>query len=59
MEPVTIDLMKRLAARAGYAWSDEELETLRPQVERSLAELEKLNTLALRDVDPSTRFPMD
>jgi hypothetical protein len=56
MEPLSLDDMRRIAARAGFAWTDEELQAIAPQVERSLAALRGLDTLPLRDTDLSTLF---
>ena len=49
MEGVNAKTLKRMAALLGYDWSDEELEALLPQVEKSLEMMERLDGLALRD----------
>jgi len=51
-------LMRRIAALAGYDWTEEELRALAPVVERSLALLERLESLPLRDVEPGILSPM-
>jgi hypothetical protein len=56
MEPLTLELMSKIAALAGYAWTEEELRAIAPQVERSLEALRKLDSLPLQDTDLSTVF---
>ncbi|MBI4560784.1 MAG: hypothetical protein HY724_01975 [Candidatus Rokubacteria bacterium] len=58
MEPVTVEALKQVAALQGYAWSDEELERLRPQVERGLALVEQLGALVPRDLEPAIQYRM-
>ncbi|MFZ1059275.1 MAG: Asp-tRNA(Asn)/Glu-tRNA(Gln) amidotransferase subunit GatC [Candidatus Rokuibacteriota bacterium] len=48
--------LRRMAALLGYDWSDEELEALLPQVEKSLEMVERLDALALRDVEPALQY---
>ncbi|MBI3029008.1 MAG: DUF4089 domain-containing protein [Candidatus Rokubacteria bacterium] len=48
--------LRRMAALLGYDWPDEELEALLPQVERSLEMVERLDALALRDVEPALHY---
>ena len=41
--------MKRMAAAGGFAWTDAELEPIRPAVER-------LESLPLEDLEPTTQY---
>jgi len=56
MEGVNAKTLKRVAALLGYDWSDEEIEALLPQVEKSLEMVERLDALALRDVEPALQY---
>jgi Asp-tRNA(Asn)/Glu-tRNA(Gln) amidotransferase C subunit len=58
MEGVNAKTLRRMAALLGYDWSDEELEALLPQVEKSLEMVERLDALALRDVEPALQYRM-
>ncbi len=58
MEPVTVEVLKQMATLQGYAWSDEELERLRSQVERGLALVEKLSALVPQDLEPTLQYRM-
>ena len=51
--------MKRLAERAGFDWSEAELEAIRPVLERALQSLDELEQLPLGDVEPVTQFRVD
>ncbi len=53
---ITTDLMRRMAELAGYAWTDEELQAIALLVERSLARVNGLESLPLRDVEPGVYF---
>jgi len=53
---ITTDLMRRMAELAGYAWTDEELQAIASLVERSLARVNGLESLPLRDVEPGVYF---
>lgn len=48
--------MKRIAAAGGFAWTDAELEPIRPAVERLLDALERLESLPLGDLEPTTQY---
>ncbi len=48
--------LKRMAALAGFDWSDEEIEALLPVVVRSLEAVERLDALPLRDVEPAVQY---
>lgn len=56
MEPVTPKALKRMAALLGYDWTDEEVDRLFPLAEKSLAMVEKLDALPLRDVEPAVEY---
>ncbi|MEK6665389.1 MAG: hypothetical protein AAB016_05610 [candidate division NC10 bacterium] len=50
--------LRRMAALLGYDWPDEELEALLPLVQKSLETVERLDALALRDVEPAVQYRM-
>src|SRR5262245_50976610 len=52
---IGLDAMKRIAA-AGFAWTDAELEPIRPAVERLLEALERLESLPLEELEPTTQY---
>lgn len=52
----SIEQLRGVAALAGYAWTDDELQAIAPLVERALAHVDRLESLPLRDVEPSTFF---
>lgn len=54
MAPITPDLMRRMAALAGFAWSDDDVQAIAPLLERSLAAVQKLESLPLHDVEPDS-----
>ena len=56
MEGVNAKTLRRMAGLLGYDWPDEELEALLPQVEKSLEMVERLDALALRDVEPALQY---
>ena len=58
MEPVTVEALKQVAELQGYAWSEAELERIRPQVERGLALVEKLEGLIAQDLEPAIQYRM-
>jgi hypothetical protein len=52
-----IDTMRCAARLAGFAWSDDELEAIRPGVETMLRELAGLEALDLGgDLEPTTHY---
>ena len=55
---ITADLMRRMAELAGYSWTDEELQAIALLVERSLARVDRLESLPLRDIEPGVYFRM-
>ncbi len=56
MEPVTPKALKRMAALLGYDWTDEEIDRLFPLAEKSLALVDKLDALPLRDIEPAVEY---
>jgi Asp-tRNA(Asn)/Glu-tRNA(Gln) amidotransferase C subunit len=56
MEGVNAKTLKRVAALLDYNWSDEEIEALLPQVQKSLEMVDRLDELALRDVEPALQY---
>jgi hypothetical protein len=53
---VTLDAMRSAMRLAGFAWSDAELDALRPGLERALASLDELERLPLGDTEPTTQY---
>jgi hypothetical protein len=58
MEPVTVEALRSVATLQGYAWSDAEIEAIRLQVSRGLLQVEKLETLSLRETEPAIQYRM-
>jgi Asp-tRNA(Asn)/Glu-tRNA(Gln) amidotransferase C subunit len=56
MEPLSLETLRRCARLAGFDWDDQELETMRPALERALATLADLETLPLSAVEPATQY---
>ncbi len=48
--------LRHAAQRAGFEWSDAELQAILPAVEATRALLATLETLDLAGVEPSTRY---
>ena len=59
MEALALDVMRRMAALAGYAWTDAELQAMAPLVARSLALFQKLESVQLGDLEPTSHFHME
>jgi len=58
MEPLRTERLRQVATLQGYTWSDDELERLRPQVERALTLVEKLAALVPQDLEPAIQYRM-
>ena len=56
MDALTIDTMRAIARLHGFYWSDAELEAMRPAVEANRRLLERLGSLPIDGVDPSTHY---
>jgi Asp-tRNA(Asn)/Glu-tRNA(Gln) amidotransferase C subunit len=53
---IGVPTLQRMAAVAGFAWSDAELEAIRPAVERLLEALARLEHVPLGAVEPTTQY---
>jgi hypothetical protein len=51
-----LDTIRGAARLAGFAWSDAELEALRPAIQASLRLLATLETVPLGAVEPTTQY---
>ena len=58
MPSLSLEVMRGMAALEGFSWSDEELEAIRPAVERLQAGLDVLASLPLGEVEPGGQFRM-
>jgi hypothetical protein len=54
--PIDLETLRRGARLAGFAWSDAELEEIRPLVEAALRTLAALETVAVGDIEPTTLY---
>ena len=57
-EPLDLDTLRVAARLAGFAWTDAQLEAIRPMVNASLRLLAGLEDLPLDDVEPTTQYRM-
>jgi Asp-tRNA(Asn)/Glu-tRNA(Gln) amidotransferase C subunit len=55
---ISVESLKRTAALAGFAWTDAELDAIRPAVQRLLESLEQLEQLPLGSTEPTTQYRM-
>jgi len=55
-DAIDLDTLRRGARLAGFAWSDAELEEIRPQVEAALRLLRALEATSVGDVEPTTHY---
>ena len=55
---ITVETLQRLARLGGFAWTDAELETIRPGVQRLLETLEGLEAVPLDGIEPTTQYRM-
>jgi Asp-tRNA(Asn)/Glu-tRNA(Gln) amidotransferase C subunit len=54
---IDLETLRRGARLAGFAWTDAELEAIRPQLENALRLLEALEAVPLReDAEPTTHY---
>jgi Asp-tRNA(Asn)/Glu-tRNA(Gln) amidotransferase C subunit len=53
---ISAESLKRAAALAGFAWTDAEVEAIRPAVQRLLASLAELEQLPLGSTEPTTQY---
>jgi hypothetical protein len=54
-QPIDLDSLRRGAQLAGFAWSDAELEEIRPHVEAALRLLRALEAIPV-DAEPTTHY---
>src|SRR2546422_357366 len=54
--PIDLDTLRHGARLAGFAWSDAELEEIRPQVEAALRLLRALEAIPVGDTGPTTHY---
>ena len=55
-ERIDLDTLRSGARLAGFAWSDAELEEVRPQVEAALQVLRALEAVDLGTIEPTTHY---
>ena len=55
-DPIDLETLRRSARLAGFAWTDAELEEIRPQVEATLRMLRALDTVPVGDAEPTTLY---
>jgi hypothetical protein len=53
---VSLEALRQLASLNGFRWTDEELEHLRPALERALEPLARLEELSLDAVEPVLQY---
>jgi Asp-tRNA(Asn)/Glu-tRNA(Gln) amidotransferase C subunit len=54
--PLDLETLRRGAQLAGFAWSDAELEEIRPQVEALLRALRALEAVDVGALEPTTHY---
>jgi hypothetical protein len=54
-QPIDLAFLRSGARLAGFAWSDAELEEIRPQVEAALRLLAALESIPV-DAEPTTQY---
>jgi Asp-tRNA(Asn)/Glu-tRNA(Gln) amidotransferase C subunit len=57
-DPLDLDTLRAGARLAGFAWTDTELEEIRPQVEAALRLLRVLEAVPVGDAEPTTHYRM-
>src|SRR2546427_9814862 len=53
---IDVETLRRMAALGGFAWTDAELESLRPAVERLLEMLERLEGVPIGELGPTAQY---
>ena len=53
---ITVETLRAMASASGLDLTDDQLDDLLPQVQRSVDELERLDILELQDVEPAVQF---
>ena len=56
MVTLSLEAMRQLASLNGFQWTDEELEQIRPALERAMEPLSRLEDLALEAVEPAVQY---
>ena len=56
---ITVETLRAMASASGLDLTDDQLDDLLPQVQRSVDELERLDILDLQDVEPAVLFRAD
>ena len=56
---ITVETLRAMASASGLDLTDDQLDDLLPQVQRSVDELERLDVLELQDVEPAVQFRAD
>ena len=56
---ITVETLRAMASASGLDLTDDQLDDLLPQVQRSVDELERLDILELQDVEPAVQFRAD
>jgi len=56
MAPLSLEAMRQIAALNGFQWTDEDLERLRPAVERVMGLVARLEDLSLDAVEPVVQY---
>jgi Asp-tRNA(Asn)/Glu-tRNA(Gln) amidotransferase C subunit len=54
--PMDLETLRHGARLAGFAWSDAELEEIRPQVEAALRMLRALEAVDVGATEPTTHY---
>jgi hypothetical protein len=55
-DDIDLETLRQGARLAGFAWSDAELEEIRPQVRAALDQLRALEALPLGEAEPCTHY---
>jgi hypothetical protein len=56
MNEITIDTLVRAARLAGFDWTEQDLQPVRPGIELALTALARLERLPLAGVEPTTMY---
>ncbi|MEK7878894.1 MAG: hypothetical protein AAB285_03460 [candidate division NC10 bacterium] len=56
MVNLSLDAMRQLASLNGFQWTDEELEHIRPALERAMEPVARFEELSLDAVEPVLQY---
>ena len=56
MVNLSLDAMRQLASLNGFQWKDEELEHIRPALERAMEPVARFEELSLDPVEPALQY---